>query len=103
VDYRHTFRFANGNSLAFDIQQHLSSSYWLADDFTPNERAPGYGITNVVATYSFSQAFDVSAYASNLQNRAIYNYAVQSPAAPSFSETDISPPRTYGVRLLYRF
>jgi iron complex outermembrane recepter protein len=103
ADYRHTFRFANGTSLAFDIQEHLSSSYWLADDFTPNERAPGYAITNVVATYSFSQAFDVSLYANNLENRAIYNYAVQSPAAPSFSETDISPPRTYGVRLLYRF
>lgn len=102
VDYRHTFQLPGGHALAFDAQEHFSSAYWLADDFTPDERAPAYAVTDLVLTYS-TAAWDVSAYVDNLENKAILNYAVQSPAAPGFSLADIGPPRTYGLRARYTF
>ena len=45
----------------------------------------------------------VSAYVTNLQNKAIYTYAVESPAIPGISSNDIGAPRTYGVRIHYSF
>jgi iron complex outermembrane recepter protein len=104
VSYEHTFPLPNGSTLVFNAQEHFSSSYWLADDFTAEERAPSWALTNLILTYNFAApSLSVSAYVNNLENKAVYNYAVQSPAVAGAAATDISPPRTYGVRLHYDF
>jgi iron complex outermembrane recepter protein len=104
VSYRHTFPLPDDSSLVFQAEEHFSSSYWLADDFTAEERAPAWNVTNAQLTYNFpGRKLALTAYGTNLANKPVYNYSVQSPAAPGFAATDIGPPRMYGARIRYTF
>lgn len=104
ADYQHTFRLGDRGSLVFDAAVHFSSAYWLATDFTPEERAPAYTLTDLTLTYNLPGGrTHISAYVKNLENTPVYNYASQTAYIPQIADVDIGPPRTYGVRLGVKF
>jgi iron complex outermembrane recepter protein len=104
ASYQHTFHLPDSSSLVFNVSEHFSSSYWLATDFTPQEHAPAYALTDAILTYNLTGSrVKFSAFVRNIENKPVYDYAVQNNYVPGIASVDIGPPRTYGLRVRYTF
>lgn len=100
--YTHTVPFASGASLQLGVRSKYSSSYVLSTFSQALQfRQPGYTRTELSATYNApDDRWYAQAYARNLENEvlatAMTNIAGTMAVVPS-------DPRTYGVRVGFKF
>lgn len=104
VAYERHQPLPGGSDLDFRVQTEFSTGYYLANDFTPEERNSSFHTTDAVITWnSASGILAISGFVRNIENEAIYTNASQSPLLPTVALAAIRPPRTYGARLRVNF
>lgn len=101
VQYSHDFELANGGRITPTAALYFQSKQYLDILNISDYRVPGYTKSNFDLTYVLpSQNWTVSAYVNNVENRTIRN-RVFSSGGKVFSNYDM--PRTWGVRLSYKY
>ena len=78
--------------LAADAQ--FASQRWLAIDFLPSERAPGYLSANASVTFDHAGRWSLAAYCRNISDKAIYMTGFQNPFVAGYVSGAIAAPRT---------
>ena len=100
------FELGNGGNVTFDADMAFASKRFVNADFTAAQLAKGY--TNISASLTYNapnEKWFVSAYVRNLTNEVIYSGGGGHQAAfvAGWNTSNISPPRTYGARVGFRF
>lgn len=105
LSLQHNFHLAgNHGTLVALISSHITTSQWLAVDYTPAEHEGGLTITDLNLTYEPPRAsWSVTVYVHNLENAASYSSAFQYPFASNVTFGGINPPRTFGGIFTARF
>lgn len=101
--YNHVFDLGGEGSLTLGGDMQFASGREATIDFIPNTKIPAYQVYNASLTYAPDTRLSVTAYVRNITNEAVYLGGVQSTFAPSFVGMSIAAPRTYGLRLSYRY
>jgi iron complex outermembrane recepter protein len=102
--YEHDFLLAHDATLAFNLDAQYASWRWLAIEFTPAERAPGYLTENTNLTYtSGSGQWALSAYIRNITDRAVYTSGSANAFGPETFAATIGAPRTFGASIRWKF
>ncbi|KEQ53855.1 TonB-dependent receptor [Sphingobium chlorophenolicum] len=101
--YTHSFHLANGATVDAAPNLSFASSRWISTSFIPNARDAGYVLLNADLTYSAPSNWSVSAFMRNITNNAVYPAGIPSPYVAGLIGANLSPPRTYGVRLNVKF
>lgn len=100
IDLSHDFDLASGAAIEFGASERLSSWTWLAVDFTPEERAPGFAMTNARVSYlSPKRNWTATAYVRNITNATEYTGGQEVQEVPQLIPVTISPPRTFGLQV----
>jgi len=104
VGYNHVFELGDGGSVTFDGNMQFASTREGTGDYIANSRLPAYQLFNASLTYALaSEKLSVTAFVRNITDEAVYLGGFQSAFAPSFVAMSIAPPRTYGLRIAYRY
>jgi iron complex outermembrane receptor protein len=104
ASYAHTFDLSSGATIVLDGSMVFASRRWLGFDYVPPENVGGYATFDANLTYtSPNEDWSVAAYMRNIGNEAVYTGAGVHAFAPPLAYATIAPPRTYGVRLRYKF
>ncbi|WP_158512706.1 TonB-dependent receptor [Sphingobium sp. SYK-6] len=104
VSFQHNFPLADGSRVSLLAQTRFSSPYWLAPDFIPVERTKSYHVSDVSLAYlTAGERLDVSAYVRNIENKEVYTLGAQSSGIDGLVLATTQLPRTYGVRLRYKY
>jgi len=106
--YEHTFHFGNGSTLAPRAQYHYEAGRSMNIQNVPGTYQGGYGMLDASLMYTSSdKTWDLSAWARNLENKAIFQTAgavtTDLAAYPSRANATYAPPRTLGITLRKRF
>jgi iron complex outermembrane receptor protein len=100
LGYRHTFRLPDGAALEFNADSHYENGFWGTFDHAPTTHQPAFTKTDANLTYrAASGKWNVSAWAKNLENRAVIGPGAYVGAGTIGGVYWVLPPRTYGVRL----
>jgi iron complex outermembrane recepter protein len=100
LGYRHTFRLADGAAVEFNADSHYENGFWGTFDHAPTTHQPAFTKTDANLTYrAASGKWNVSAWAKNLENRAVIGPGAYVGAGTIGGVYWVLPPRTYGVRL----
>jgi iron complex outermembrane recepter protein len=114
VGYDHTFGLPNGDALVSHLTSHFETMSWLS---YYNERVPIGGVADWDRQKAYSRTdysliyqglgdkrYEVEAYVRNIEDHNVksnaYVYMIQNVPYPL---AVYQPPRTWGVRLRYRF
>jgi len=101
LDYAHDFRLANGGTFTPKISAYWQSKSYLRDVNLPIDEVDAYAKTNFNLAYEAPGAkWSAQAFVYNLEDRRVRNYAL---TALGHYFSDYDPPRTYGVRIAYRY
>jgi iron complex outermembrane receptor protein len=101
VEYAHEFKLANGGTITPKAAVYWQSKSYLRDLNLPIDRIRAYTKTNLNLAYDAPGGrWTAEAFVHNLEDRRIRNYALTA-LGRYFS--DYHPPRTYGVRIAYRY
>jgi iron complex outermembrane receptor protein len=105
LGYQHIFDFGTDGNVTFNVNSYLSSGFWGLFDHSPGSHQGAYSNTDLTLTYSpASGNWDASLWVKNLEDNAILSATGESPQPyPRKVVAYVEPPRTYGVRLTYRF
>lgn len=99
ASYEHVFAMGT-NDLAVSASMDFASSRFLGINYVSNEKAGGYARVNADATYEFGEGrFAITAYIRNIFNKEIAVAGNQGALTPNLIYAQVSPPRTYGIRL----
>jgi iron complex outermembrane receptor protein len=99
LGYKHAFALGSAGRLTGAVQSHMSTSYYLAEDYIAAEKAAGYTRTDLSLTFEPpNNHVQVTGYVRNIENSAVYTGGTQQPFVPGLFLANIMPPRTYGVR-----
>jgi iron complex outermembrane receptor protein len=104
ASYDHIFALASGGSIDAGVSAQMSSSYWLNTDYNPVEHAKGFVTFDATLTWTDASGhFQIGLWGRNLTKRAVYTGGIQEPFKDGVFYTSIKPPRTYGLRVGYKF
>lgn len=104
VAYTHDFNFSNGAELSATVDSKFASERWTAVAFLPGQRAPSYQLLNASLTYTSPQdTYSVTAYARNITEDEVQTNSNAHSVVSDLIGIAVGAPRTYGVRLDYRF
>ena len=82
----------------------FATKRWVGVEFLPGQLAPAYETFNANLSYtSPDERFNVLAYVNNFTDEAVYNYSLPHTFVPALLGISVGPPRTYGVKLSYKF
>jgi iron complex outermembrane receptor protein len=99
LGYQHVFALPSGDRMTAAVQSHMSTNYYLAEDYIAAEKAAGYTRTNLSLTYEpMHTQIKITGYVRNVENSAVYTGGIEQPFVPGLFFANIMPPRTYGVR-----
>jgi len=102
ASYVHSFELANGAKIDAKGDMSFQSSRWLGTEYLVN--AAPYALFNASLTYrSASDALTVSAFIRNIADKAVFTASKNSSFVPDFETVTISPPRTFGMRVSYKY
>lgn len=103
LSYEHTFDLGGGMDLVAGARTSLSSSYFLNVNFQENERQGAYMTSDAFLTLEGpDKIWSITAFVNNIEDEVIFARTGNRPIL-NFSVATLRPPRTYGVRLGYRF
>jgi iron complex outermembrane receptor protein len=105
LSLQHTFELGgNRGSLFAVISSHITTSQWLAVDYTPLEHEGGLTVTDFNLTYEPPKGgWSVTGYVRNIENTASYSSAFAYAFASNVTLAGINPPRTFGGIFKVRF
>jgi iron complex outermembrane receptor protein len=105
LSYQHVFHLASDlGALTALVNTHLTTSQYLAVDYTPAEHEGGYTTTDLLLTYEPPSAdWSLTGYVRNVENTASYTSAFQYAFANNVTLGQINPPRTFGGIFKIRF
>lgn len=102
--YTQDFDLSNGSVLSATVDTKFASERWNAVSFLPGQYAPSYQIWNASLTYtSPDDTYTVTAYARNITEDDIQSNSNAHSVVSDLIGVTVGAPRTYGVRLDYRF
>jgi iron complex outermembrane receptor protein len=110
--YEHTFRVANGARLVPRLQTKYQSEMYLTDFNRPSDSQAAYTRTDVSLRYESTADWMIEAFVQNVEDEAVKNNVdlrgnqPGTNGVPGFggvARAFFDPPRTYGVRAVYRF
>jgi iron complex outermembrane receptor protein len=110
--YEHSFHFANGARLVPRLQTKYQSEMYLTDFNRPSDAQAAYTRTDVSLRYESSADWMIEAFMQNVEDEAVKNNVDlrgNQPGSngvagfPGVARAFLDPPRTYGVRAVYRF
>ena len=102
--YMHSFDLGAGSTLDVQGDFKFASRRELSSFFIANSVGRSYQTLNASITYSAKDSgLRITGFVRNITNEAVYTGVVLSNFAPGLAGGSISPPRTYGVRMGYRF
>ncbi len=100
IGLQHVFNLPRGDRITAAVQSHMSTHYYLAEDYIAAEKAAGYTRTSLSVAYEpLNTRVKITGYVRNLENSAVYTGGTQQPFVPGLFLANIMPPRTYGVRV----
>lgn len=101
LQYSHDFVLSSGGVLTPLVAVYWQTTSYLREFNLPIDRVGGYSKTNMELTYMDSTGdWKMQGYVNNLENKAVRNGGF-TVIGHYFS--DYNPPRTYGVRISYRY
>jgi iron complex outermembrane receptor protein len=110
--YEHTFLFANGGRLVPRLQTKYQSDMYLTDFNRPSDVQDSYIRSDVSLRYESEENWMIEAFVQNIEDEAVKNNvdlrgnqpgAGGVPGFPGVARAFFDPPRTYGMRVAYRF
>lgn len=102
-NYEHTFELGGDLELTAGARTSLSSSFYLNANFQENERQGSFMTSDAYLTLEGpGKRWSISGYINNIEDKVIFARAGNRPIL-NFSYATLRPPRTYGVRVGYRF
>ena len=103
VNYEHTFTLGGDMELLAGARTSLSSSYYLNVNFQEGERQGAFMTSDAYLTLQGpDKVWSITAFVNNIEDEVIFARAGNRPIL-NFSVATLRPPRTYGLRLGYRF
>lgn len=99
----HRIGLSDRDRILLAAEAQFASQRWLAIDFLPSERAPGYLSANASVTFDHAGRWSLAAYCRNISDKAIYMTGFQNPFVAGYVSGAIAAPRTYGARLSVNF
>ncbi len=104
IGYSHVADLGPAGSLTFNGDMQFASAREATNDFIGNSRVPGYQVFNAALTYALQgDQLSMTGYVRNIGNEAVYLGGMEGTFVPSFVSMSIAPPRTFGLRLSYRY
>jgi iron complex outermembrane receptor protein len=110
--YEHSFRFANGARLVPRLQAKYQSEMYLTDFNRPSDSQPAYTRTDLSLRFESTADWTIEAFVQNVEDEAVKNNVDLRGNQPGtggvagfggVARAFLDPPRTYGVRAVYRF
>jgi iron complex outermembrane receptor protein len=110
--YEHSFRLADGARLVPRLQTKYQSDMYLTDFNRPSDAQDAYTRTDVSLRYESATDWMIEAFVQNVEDEAVKNNVdlrgnqPGTGGVPGFggvARAFFDPPRTYGVRAVYRF
>ena len=110
--YEHSFRFANGARLVPRLQAKYQSEMYLTDFNRPSDSQAAYTRTDVSLRFESTADWTIEAFVQNVEDEAVKNNVDLRGNQPGtggvagfagVARAFLDPPRTYGVRAVYRF
>jgi len=110
--YEHSFRFANGARLVPRLQTKYQSEMYLTDFNRPSDSQAAYTRTDVSLRFESTADWTIEAFVQNVEDEAVKNNVDLRGNQPGtggvagfggVARAFLDPPRTYGVRAVYRF
>lgn len=102
LNYEHTF-YLGEMELKAGARTSLSSSYYLNVNFQEEERQGSFMTSDAYLTLEGpNKVWSITGFVNNIENETIFARAGNRPIL-NFSVATLRPPRTYGVRVGYRF
>ena len=103
LSYEHTFELGNNLDLVAGARTSLSSSYFLSITFEEEQKQGSFMTSDAFLTLqSADETWSLTGFVNNIEDEVIFARAGNRPIL-NFSVATLRPPRTYGVRLGYRF
>lgn len=103
LNYEHTFALGGDLGLTAGARTSLSSSYYLNVNFQENERQGAFMTSDAYLTLEGpGRAWSLTGFINNIEDKVIFARTGNRPVL-NFSYATLRPPRTYGVRVGYRF
>jgi iron complex outermembrane recepter protein len=104
ASYAHRFDLAGGSALEVEGNMQFVSSRYLGAEYREDSHVGSNEVYNASATYTApDKNWSASAFIRNISNEAVYTASFRANFAQEFINASINPPRTYGVRLNYKF
>jgi iron complex outermembrane receptor protein len=102
--YQHTFPLANGADIVAGVNTKITTSYYIATDYIPNELQKSAATTNLNIGYEpLNKRWSLTAYVRNVTNVAVASGGFEHPFIPGLVYGTISAPRTYSFELSTHF
>jgi len=90
--------------LTLNVDARYQTWIYTAFEELPQQIQKGYAMLDVQATYEVpGSKISISGFANNLTNENVVGFSQPHPRAPSLIAESLRPPRTYGVRVGYKF
>lgn len=103
VSYEHTFDLGGDMDLIAGVRTSLSSSYYLNVTFEEDQKQGSYMTSDAYLTLQGpDKVWSITGFINNIEDEVIFARAGNRPIL-NFSVATLRPPRTYGVRLGYKF
>jgi iron complex outermembrane receptor protein len=106
ASYEHRFFLNGGSTIAFQAMAQFSSSYRLNVDYIPTgeDRQESYVTFDANLSYTDpSDRLTVTVWGKNLTKKAVLTGGIQEPFKDTIFYSSIRPPRTYGVRVGFKY
>jgi iron complex outermembrane receptor protein len=98
------YEFNSGHKLTFNADVRWQTSYYAGFEQLPTQKEKGYALLDLQLQYQPpGEQFSVALYGNNVTDEAVVNYANVHPFGGGMVLQSLRPPRTYGVRVGYKF
>lgn len=94
----------DGSSVVFNVDGRYQSGAYVGFEQLPDQYQGGYAMVDAQVQYKLAgDQVSIGAFVNNLTDKNVLGFASPQPFAPSLVAQSLRPPRTYGVRVGYKF
>lgn len=102
--YEQGIDLGDSGRLVLGVDTRIESSRFLSLEFIPLGRQGSYMMSNARITWeTMNGNLALTGFINNIENELVFSNSLQSPAKPGTVYNQLRPPRTYGVRALFKF
>lgn len=97
-------QLGGGNKLTFNADGRYQSWVYTGFEQLPRQRQDGYFLADLQARLDLAgTGFSVAAFVNNLTDQNVAGFSLPQQRSPTLLIETLRPPRTYGMRVQYRF